>query len=354
MPSMLRRCEDCTGRFAAQYFRNSLICRLCVNRRRLQDAVAAMQDQYRDLEMKFNTLQEFVTANVGVTEPSLVERPPTETAPPHNDSSALQDEPLPASQDEPLPALQDEPLPASQDEPLPASQDEPLPASQDEGFQPVRNGARPTRSTKQLLAPTTFNRFQVLGETMEDEFETRLVGDSMVRGQLVEFCGRSSNSRRKRFCYSGARLDDITAACEDVTSEADNNTLFIIHAGTNDVETTRSEELLEKYRRMIKQYKRKTDGNNIIISGILPRVDAEQSFYDKAFSTNNRLQSLCSQEDVQFVNLWNDFYDDTYLYQVDGVHLNSVGAARFGRLLCNQVSLHKSKNATRTTPTAPP
>ena len=95
-----------------------------------------MQDQYRDLEMKFNTLQEFVTANVGVTEPSLVERPPTETAPPHNDSSALQDEPLPASQDEPLPA--------SQDEPLPASQDEPLPASQDEGFQPVRNGARPT------------------------------------------------------------------------------------------------------------------------------------------------------------------------------------------------------------------
>jgi len=322
MPSMLRRCEDCTGRFAPQYFRNSLICRLCVNRRRLQDAVAAMQDQYRDLEMKFNTLQEFVTANVGVTEPSLVERPPTETAPPDNDSSA--------------------------------SQDETLPASQDEGFQLVRNGARPTRSTKQLLAPTTFNRFQVLGETMEDEFETRLVGDSMVRGQLVEFCGRSSNSRRKRFCYSGARLDDITAACEDVTSEADHNTLFIIHAGTNDVETTRSEELLEKYRRMIKQYKRKTDGNNIIISGILPRVDAEQSFYDKAFSTNNRLQSLCSQEDVQFVNLWNDFYDDTYLYQVDGVHLNSVGAARFGRLLCNQVSLHKSKNATRTTSTAPP
>jgi len=236
-----------------------------------------MRERYRDLERKLDTLQEFVAANVGVTT--------TVTTTPHNDSSALQDDPLPASQDDSLPASQDDPLPASQDDSLPASQedslpasqddslpgsqDDSLPASQDEGFQPVRNGARPTRATKQLLAPITFNRFQVLGETMEDEFETRLVGDSMVRGQLVEFCGRSSNSRRKRFCYPGARLDDITAACDDVTSEADQNTLFIIHAGTNDVETTRSEELLEKYRRMINQYKLKTNGNNILISEIL-------------------------------------------------------------------------------------
>ena len=176
----------------------------------------------------------------------------------------------------------------------------------------------------------------------------------MVRGQLVEFCGRSSNSRRKRFCYPGARLDDVTAVCEEVTNEADQNTLFIVHAGTNDVQTTRSEELLEKYRRMINQYKSKTDGNNIIISGILPRVGAEQTFYDRAFSTNNRLQTLCAQENVKFINLWDHFYHDTYLYQADGVHLNSVGAARFGRLLCNQVSLHKSKNATITVPTAPP
>ena len=273
-----------------------------------------MRIKYRDLEKKFDTLQDFVTANVGVIPPSLVERPPSITTPPQNDS----------------------------------------PASQEEDFQPVRNGAKPTRPKRKLQTPTTFNRFQVLGETMEDEFETRLVGDSMVRGQLVEFCGRSSNSRRKRFCYPGARLDDVTAVCEEVTNEADQNTLFIVHAGTNDVQTTRSEELLEKYRRMINQYKSKTDGNNIIISGILPRVGAEQTFYDRAFSTNNRLQTLCAQENVKFINLWDHFYHDTYLYQADGVHLNSVGAARFGRLLCNQVSLHQSKNATRATPTAPP
>lgn len=105
---------------------------------------------------------------------------------------------------------------------------------------------------------------------------------------------------------------------------------------------------------MIKQYKRKTDASNIIISGILPRVSAESSFYSKAFSTNNRLQSLCSQENVQFANLWNSFYYDSDLFFADGIHLNPVGAARFGRLLCDQVALRKPKNAEARTPAAPP
>ena len=86
-----------------------------------------MQDRYRDLENKFNTLQEFDAANRRVTPPSQVEMPPTSTTPPHNDSPS-------------------------------ASQDDSLPVSLDEGFQPVRNGAKSTRSTKQLLPPTTFNR----------------------------------------------------------------------------------------------------------------------------------------------------------------------------------------------------
>ena len=189
---------------------------------------------------------------------------------------------------------------------------------------------------------------------MEDESETRLVGDSMLRKQRVEFCGRSSNGRRKLFCYPGARLDDITAVCDDVTSDSESSTLYVLHAGTNDVCSTRSEELLEKYRRMIKQFKSKTNSSNIIISGILPRVGAESKFYDKAFSTNNRLKTLCADENVNFVNFWNDFYFDHSLYRHDGVHLNAVGAARFGRLLCNAVTKIKSKSGTRTAPTAPP
>ena len=411
MGAQTYECIDCKNKFTKPFFQGSRICRACIGvreRKRLQETVTEWQTKYRELEEKFNTLQEFVTANVGVLPPSQVERPPPVAGPlqgsppasqedgvrpsqvegPHSETGPLQGSP-PASQEDgvrpsqverPPPVtgpLQGSP-PASQEDgtrpspvvrphsetgPLQGSSPEftdyfrfpfPFPASQEDSFQRVRNGAKPKRQAPKFQTPTTFNRFQVLGETMEDEFETRLVGDSMVRGQLVEFCGRSSNSRRKRFCYPGAKLDDITAACDDVTKDANRNTLLIVHAGTNDVQSTRSEELLEKYRRMIRRFKSKVDASNVIISGILPRVGAEQSFYNKAFSTNNRLKTLCSQENVQFVNFWDNFYRDTFLYQTDGVHLNSVGAARFGRLLCNQVTLHKSKNVTQATPTAPP
>jgi len=296
------------------------------------------------LKKQIEDLQEFVLSNIGVSPPSVEEGPPAAALSPINAEYS--------------------------------TSQGPLPASQDEGFQPVRNGARPRNSPKQLITPITFNRFQVLADhaesesevhphaasnqcqvlanPIEDDFETRLIGDSMVRGQLVEFCGRSKNGRRRRYCYPGAGLNDITAVCNDVTQDTDRNTLYIIHAGTNDVLRTRSEELLEKYRRMIQQYKSKTNANNIIISGILPRVGAQKAFYDKAFSTNNRLQNLCYRENVNFVNMWNHFYHDQYLFQKDGIHLSSVGAARFGRLLCDQVSLHRSKNAIQTHPTAQP
>ena len=32
---------------------------------------------------------------------------------------------------------------------------------------------------------------------------------------------------------NGGRLDDISAACDEATSKADNNTALIIHATTN-------------------------------------------------------------------------------------------------------------------------
>ncbi|MPC25500.1 hypothetical protein E2C01_018617 [Portunus trituberculatus] len=108
---------------------------------------------------------------------------------------------------------------------------------------------------KSLAVIAFSNRFQIPRVTLVDESEVRLVGDSMVRDQLREFCGRSSNSRRQLFCFSGAGLDDITVAYDDVTSNCENNTLFVIHAATNDVYSSGSDEILDKYRRMIRQFR---------------------------------------------------------------------------------------------------
>ena len=178
----------------------------------------------------------------------------------------------------------------------------------------------------------------------EDEFESRIIGDSIVRGMLSEFCARCPG-KRKRFCIPGARLNDITAARDDVTQDGDRNTLYIIHAGTNDIQYSNPDELLAKYKLMIQRFKMKTD--RLVISGILPRIHANRAFYGKAYSINNQLKSLCSRENVGFVNMWDNFYNESSLFQDDGLHLNSVGSARLGRLFSDQVALYKSKNGGR-------
>ena len=208
-------------------------------------------------------------------------------------------------------------------------------------FIPVRNGARPSCS-KKFLPVTTSNRFQPFASE-DDPSEVRIVGDSIVRDQIHEFCGRARKTR-KRFCMPGGRLDDITAACEEASRECDENTLFILHAGTNDVECTRSEELMQKYKEMIQSFK--TKSRNIIVSGILPRRGAPKEFYNRAFSINNRLETLCAKEDIAYVNLWNNFYDlsgQQQLFYKDGLHLSPVGSARLGRLL-NEAVIRYRKN----------
>jgi len=202
------------------------------------------------------------------------------------------------------------------------------------GFQIVKNGVKPTRN-RNFVPVNTYNHFQILQVDEENETQKiRLLGDSIIRGQLKDFCGHAPN-KRKRFCMPGVGLDDINSPVSEATTGANNKDLFIIHVGTNDIQRTRSKKLLEKHRTMIQQHKNRTQ--NIIIPGILPRIEAQNEFYNKAFSINNKLESLCLQEGIVFLTMWNQFYDKPHLFADDGLHLNSVGSARFGRLLNNTV-----------------
>lgn len=86
-------------------------------------------------------------------------------------------------------------------------------------FTTVRGGARPVPRT--IFLTHCFNRFAILEEE-EEQQSTFSVGDSMTRHQVVEFCGRVPR-RTRNYCYPGARLDDITAALDDVSAEASND-----------------------------------------------------------------------------------------------------------------------------------
>ncbi len=93
---------------------------------------------------------------------------------------------------------------------------------------------------------------------------------------------------------------------------------------------------------MIRRYKGKS--RHIIVSGILPRIDAFTGFLRKASNINDRLKQLCQDEEISFTNALDHFYDNPDLFRPDGIHLNEIGSARLGRLLSDEVFLY-SKNS---------
>ena len=316
-----RSCLECSGKFSASFFLTpSQICSLCVLRHQMQERLKQQDEKLTIGGQKIMELTHTIE--------TLKERLQRHE---NKDSGATSTTTLP-----PTPAP--ETPPPTRTPQTPPSND----ASRrvDAGFTPVRRGGKTMRP---IVQPTICsNRFKILEE--EDEpASTFLVGDSMIRQQLTEFCGRVKR-RRRVFCMPGAGIDDVTVMKDKVSEEATADTLFVIHAGTNDVRKTRSEELLDKYRKLIQQYK--TKSSNIMISGVLPRIAADDLFYSKAFSLNSRLRNLCKDHGVEFVDMWNDFYNQNGLFHTDGLHLSAVGAARFGRLLSESVRRFWAKNGT--------
>lgn len=188
-------------------------------------------------------------------------------------------------------------------------------------FQVVTNGAKPKQKT--FLPIKVQNRFQLLGQKDEVEGDAVIVGDSIVRGQIDSFCSINPK-KRKRFCLPGATVEDITNSANSVFQETSQDSTVIIHVGTNNILSTRSEELLAKYKKMIRQFKEKS--NKLIISGILPRIKGRDRFFSGAHYTNNCLETICRQEGVGFVNLWNNFYNKKNYFLPDGLHLNQEGS----------------------------
>lgn len=206
-------------------------------------------------------------------------------------------------------------------------------------FIAVKNGIKPR--VKPVIGVETYNSFSILGREDLNEPEIRLVGDSIVRGQLEEFCGRNPRKRRL-YTIPGAKIDDVIGNVRRIKENSSDETTFILHVGTNEIHSTRSEELLDKYRKLIHNFK--ASSNHIILSGILPRITWRTDFFSKASYINNSLKAICHEENIEFVNFWNNFYENELMYRPDGLHLNDVGSARFGRLLDKAVNTFHSKN----------
>ena len=101
---------------------------------------------------------------------------------------------------------------------------------------------------------------------------------------------------------------------------------MLVHGGTNDVDKKGSEEVMGRYRELVRELKRVRVGQ-IVLSGILP-VRGGYTRNNRRISINLRLQALCQVEGVGFLNMWEHF---DVLFSKDGLHLNKRGAAVLGK-----------------------
>lgn len=207
------------------------------------------------------------------------------------------------------------------------------------GFQLVT--AKKASRPKRVSSPVSFetpNKFQIL-EDVEDY--TILLGSSIVRDQNANFAAKNPKKRRV-MCFPGAKINQINKEIENIKLISKKSHLITL-IGSNDIfskegSNKRLDDIREEFMKLTDTIKAKT--NKGIVVGILPRLQESQRNLGRAYSINNRVQSMCEEKGITFLNLWDQFYDRS-LFQADGVHLNYKGKERLGTLIHKGVMEHK-------------
>ena len=86
---------------------------------------------------------------------------------------------------------------------------------------------------------------------------------------------------------------------DQVSKKATNDSSFVIHESTNDIQKSCSEKLFDNYHKFIQQYM--TKSNNIPISLVLSMIPVHTLFYSKTFTLNNDLETLCREHSVELL-----------------------------------------------------
>ena len=206
----------------------------------------------------------------------------------------------------------------------PASENNAMTGTND-GFQTVKNRRNRNPNYRENNVDSCFGKVKKI----QNETETVLIGDSIVRRQEREFRGRNKE-RRRVLCFPGINVQRLCGEAEKLQLK-DKNSLVIVHVGTNDIRKTRSEALLDQYKNLIGVLKTKT--NNIIVSSILPRIYENDVNYSKVTYINRALKTMCYNNGVTYMDVFPHFVNQKNMFTKDGIHPNDLGNARFGRLL---------------------
>lgn len=228
------------------------------------------------------------------------------------------------------------------------SNDSVIPNNVNVEFTMVRNGFRP-KAIPSLTIPLV-NQFDPLVDPiLEDsereteehsEPESLLIGDSIVKFQKG-FISKRPNIRRSLKCFPGARTDKIFKEVDRIIKENRiSRSLFIVHAGVNDLPSTHYDVIRRNLKNIIETIK--VSRNKVIISGILPKLNTNKYKVHRLLEVNNIMRNICNEEGVEFVNFYDHFVDSPHFYAKDGLHLNRRGSDLLGRLFDKAVNDHCS------------
>ena len=159
------------------------------------------------------------------------------------------------------------------------------------------------------------------------------VGNSITDG--CEWAELFQNRHVKNRGISGDRLDWLLGRLDSILT-AHPKKLFLM-IGTNDLAAGRTpDEIVRDVERLIDRFQRESKWTKIYVQSILP-VNGEgftkyRSHYEHAHlivPTNKRLEALCHQKGVTYLDVWGALADDEgrldRRYTNDGLHLMGAG-----------------------------
>ena len=105
-------------------------------------------------------------------------------------------------------------------------------------------------------------------ERLEGSQEVLVLGNSRVKYLDETFC-EADRARRMTCCLSGAGVQDVVERYKRVVEGTGKEALVVVHVGVKDVGSLRSEELVDRYRELLREIKK--SGRRCIVSGVLPK-----------------------------------------------------------------------------------
>lgn len=98
---------------------------------------------------------------------------------------------------------------------------------------------------------TTRNGFWVLDDEVEDSPSLILIGNSFIRHQDLEFCGKGRKRLVKR--YPGSGIEDIAEKVDGLVVDSSERSVLVCMVVTNNVKGGKSEDILQKYKVLLEK-----------------------------------------------------------------------------------------------------